>query len=106
MPQPAIARQSAPCAVRRSVSASTATKATPNRSRHQPGSPPIPSQRAVSCGMLCVATSCCCSFSAPAKPNPCTPKPASATSASAASAASAAPSSRSRSRGSRGLSTR
>ncbi len=32
-----------------------------NRWRHQPGVPLSPNSRAVSAGMLCVATSCCCS---------------------------------------------
>ncbi len=50
--QPAIVRQSAPFQAPHRVNASAARKAAVNRSRHQPGSPAMPSQRAVSCGML------------------------------------------------------
>ncbi len=37
-----------------------------------------PTRRAVSAGMLCVATSCCCSPTASRKPSACAPKPISA----------------------------
>ncbi len=48
--------------------------------------------------MLCVATSCCCSPSAPRKPNACVPKPTTATTASSTSAPAAQPATRARSR--------
>ncbi|HXR28809.1 MAG TPA: hypothetical protein VN772_04455, partial [Solirubrobacteraceae bacterium] len=56
---PAATRQSAPRAVRHSASANTSTKPARNRWRHQAGVPLRPTRRAVSAGMLWVATSCC-----------------------------------------------
>jgi hypothetical protein len=103
--QPAIARQSAPRAVRHSAIPKTSRSPAKNRSRHQPGTPLSPTSRAVSAGMLCVATSCCCSFSASRKPNAWVPKPTTATTASATSAPQAAPATPARSRQWRGAST-
>jgi hypothetical protein len=104
--QPAATRQSAPRAVRHSAPPSTAKKPTTNRSRHQPGVPLSPTRRAVSAGMLCVETSCCCSPIAPKKPSACTPKPISPTIPTAISAAPALRATRTRSRVCDGASTR
>ncbi len=96
--QPAATRQSAPRAVRHSAYTSTTMNAPMNMCRHQLGVPLSPSQRAVSAGMLCTATSCCCSPTAPRKPNACTPKPTTPTSATNSSAAHALSAMRTRSR--------
>ncbi len=105
MAQPAIARHSPPRAVRHSVSTSTTRKPATNRSRHHPGSPLRPTQRAVSAGRLCVAISCCCSPSAPRKPKACVPKPTTATTASSKSTPSALAATCARSRHALGAST-
>ncbi len=104
--QPAATRQFAPRAVRHSANANTTRNPPRNAWRHQPGVPLRPTRRAVSAGMLCVATSCCCSPTAPTKPNVSTPKPSTPTSATAAKAAPAAIASCARSRDRRGASTR
>jgi hypothetical protein len=54
-----------------------------NRWRHQLGVPVNPTSRAVSAGRLCVATSCCCSPTAPRKPSVWIPKPITPTSPTA-----------------------
>ena len=87
--QPAAERQSAPRAVRHSANAHTAANANTNRCRHHVGVPLSPTRRAVSAGMLCTATSCCCSPIAPRKPSAFVPKPITPITAIAASAASA-----------------
>jgi hypothetical protein len=104
--QPAVTRQSAPFAVRHSAHASTTAKPATNRWRHQPGVPLRPTSRASSAGTLWVATSCCCSLTAPTNPSACTPKPSTPASASTPSAASAPPATRARSRQRAGASTR
>ncbi len=83
--QPAATRQSAPRAVRRRANSRTSTNASRNSRRHHSGVPLSPTRRAVSAGMLCVATSCCCSETALRKPNAWTPKPTTPSSASASS---------------------
>jgi hypothetical protein len=82
--QPAATRQSAPRAVRHSAVANTIKKPATYRWRHQAGVPVRPTSRAVSAGMLWVATSCCCSPSAFRNPSAWTPKPISPRTASAA----------------------
>jgi hypothetical protein len=104
--QPAATRQSVPRAVRHSAPASTAKKPITNRSRHQPGVPLKPTRRALSAGMLCVETSCCCSPIAPRKPSACTPKPISPTTPTTISAAPALRAVRTRSRALGGARTR
>jgi hypothetical protein len=96
--QPAATRQLPPRAVRHSESTSTTRKPATNRWRHQVGVPLRPSRRAVSDGMLCVATSCCCSPIAFRKPSACTPKPITPSNTSASSAAPAARATPARSR--------
>lgn len=73
--------------------------------RHQPGTPLRPTRRAVSAGRLCVATSSCCSFSAPRKPNAFVPNPTIATIAISTSAPAAHDATRPRSRQAAGAST-
>jgi hypothetical protein len=112
--QPAATRQSAVptppfrrgAPVRHRAYASSARKPATYSSRHQPGVPRRPSRRAVSAGALCEATSCCCSPTAPRKPNVCAPKPISPTTATAASAAHALSANSTRSRARGGDSTR
>jgi hypothetical protein len=84
--QPAATLQSAPRAVRHRANTSTTANAPRYMCRHQPGVPLKPTNRAVSAGTLWVATSCCCSPTAPRKPSACTPKPSTPTSATPASA--------------------
>ena len=72
---PAATRQSAPRAVRHNATTNTATRAPMNRCRHQVGVPLSPAKRAVSAGMLWVATSCCCSPTALTNPRAWVPKP-------------------------------
>ena len=66
--------------------------------RHQLGVPCSPTRRAVSAGRLCVAINCCCSLTAPAKPNACEPKPINPIAATSTKLSAAAPSTRRRSR--------
>jgi hypothetical protein len=72
---PAATRQSAPRAVRHKAAANATTRAPMNRCRHHVGVPLSPTRRAVSAGMLCVATSCCCSPTAFTNPRAWEPKP-------------------------------
>jgi hypothetical protein len=95
---PAATRQSAPRRVRHRAYTETATKPAMKQCRHQLGVPCKPTSRAVSAGMLWVATSCCCSLIAPTKPNAWEPKPISPSSASSARLSPAAPATRRRSR--------
>ena len=95
---PAATRQSAPRRVRQRAYRKTATKPAMKQWRHQLGVPCSPTRRAVSAGRLWVATSCCCSLTAPAKPNACEPKPISPIAATSARLSAAAPSTRRRSR--------
>ncbi len=83
--QPAQARHSAPRAQRHTCQASTTANTARKACRHHAGVPDSPSSRAVSAGMLCVATSCCWSPSALRKPKAPEPKPASAITARTAS---------------------
>jgi hypothetical protein len=96
--QPAATRQSVPRAVRHRAYSSTTRKPATYRWRHQLGVPLSPTRRAVSAGMLCVATSCCCSPIALMKPSACTPKPITPTTATTSRAASALSATRTRSR--------
>ncbi len=96
--QPAATRQSAPRRVRHRAYARTTTNPATKQWRHQLGVPPSPSRRAVSAGMLWVATSCCCSLTALRKPNACEPKPISPTAASSARLSPAPAATRRRSR--------
>ena len=96
--QPAAARQSAPRAVRQSSIASTAMNPATKRWRHHVGVPVSPTRRAVSAGMLWVATSCCCSPTAFRNPSACEPNPTSASAPSASRLAAALASAARRSR--------
>ena len=99
--QPAATRQSAPRSVRQRAYKKIATKPAMKQWRHQLGGwagLPTPTRRAVSAGRLCVATNCCCSLTAPAKPNACEPKPINPIAATTARLSAAAPSTRRRSR--------
>jgi hypothetical protein len=73
--QPAATRQSAPRRVRHRAYMSTTKNPATKQWRHQLGVPCRPTRRAVSAGMLWVATSCCCSLTASRKPSACEPKP-------------------------------
>jgi hypothetical protein len=95
---PAATRQSAPRRVRHRAYASTTANAARKQWRHQLGVPCNPNRRAVSAGMLWVATSCCCSLTAPMNPNACAPKPIRPSTASSARPSPAAPATRRRSR--------
>ena len=99
---PAATRQSAPRSVRQRAYNKTTTKAAMKQWRHQLGVPCRPTRRAVSAGRLWVAISCCCSLTAPAKPNACEPKPISPIAATSAKLSAAAPATRRRSRAWRG----
>jgi hypothetical protein len=66
--------------------------------RHQLGVPCSPTSRAVSAGMLWVATNCCCSLTALMKPNAWEPKPISPRIASSTKLSPVAPATRRRSR--------
>jgi len=103
---PAATRQSLPRAVRHSAPASTATNAPMNAWRHHVGVPLSPTSRAVSAGMLWVATSCCCSPTALRKPSACEPKPIRPSAASAIRLSTAAPTTGRRSRARGGASNR
>jgi len=103
--QPAITRQSAPRRVRHSVTDSTTQKPARYRCRHQDGVPDRPTRRAVSAGTLWVATSCCCSPTAPRKPSAWVPKPISPSTARPASDSTAPTSTARRSRHRVGAST-
>jgi len=81
---PAATRQSAPRRVRHRAYMSTTRNPATKQWRHQLGVPCSPTKRAVSAGMLCVATSCCCSLTASRKPSACEPKPISPAAASSA----------------------
>ena len=76
----------------------TTTNPATKQWRHQLGVPPSPTRRAVSAGKLCVATSCCCSLTAPAKPNACEPKPINPIAATSTRLSAAAATTRRRSR--------
>jgi hypothetical protein len=104
--QPAATRQSPPRAVRHSAHASTAMNTPTNTCRHQVGVPLRPTRRAVSAGMLCVATSCCCSPTASRKPRAWAPKPISPSPASASRLNAAMPSTDRRSRARLGARTK
>jgi hypothetical protein len=80
---PAAERQSAPLAVRQSAITKVSTNSAMKMSRHQAGVPSRPRSRAVSAGMLCVATSCCWPPTAPMNPSAPDPKPSSETAAMA-----------------------
>jgi hypothetical protein len=95
---PAATRQSAPRRVRHSAYTKTTTNPAIKQWRHQLGVPCSPTSRAVSAGMLWVATNCCCSLTAPMKPNACEPKPISPRIASNARLTPVAPATRRRSR--------
>jgi hypothetical protein len=95
---PAATRQSAPRSVRQRAYRKTTTKPAMKQCRHQLGVPCNPTRRAVSAGRLCVATSCCCSLTAPAKPNACEPKPISPITAISARLSAAVATTRRRSR--------
>jgi hypothetical protein len=95
---PAATRQSAPRSVRHRAYTKTTTNPAMKQWRHQLGVPTSPTSRAVSAGTLWVATSCCCSLTAPMKPNACAPKPISPSSASSARLSPVALSTRRRSR--------
>jgi hypothetical protein len=75
----------------------TTTNPAMKQWRHQPGVPCSPISRAVSAGRLWVATSCCCSLTAPAKPNACEPKPINPITATSARLSAAAATTRRRS---------
>lgn len=106
MAQPALTRQSAPRAVRHSNTPSAITKPARNRWRHHVGVPLSPTSRAVSAGMLCVATSCCCSPTALMKPSAWEPKPSRPIAAIAASPSAPQEATAARSRRRAGASTR
>ena len=95
---PAAMRQSAPRMVRHRAYANTTANPARKQWRHQLGVPPSPTRRAVSAGMLWVATSCCCSLTALMKPNAWEPKPISPRTASSARLSPAAAATRRRSR--------
>jgi hypothetical protein len=95
---PAATRQSAQRMVRHSAYAKTTTNPAMKQWRHQLGVPCSPTSRAVSAGMLWVATNCCCSLTALIKPNACEPKPISPRTASNARLSPVAPVMRRRSR--------
>ena len=76
----------------------TTTNPAMKQWRHQPGVPWSPTRRALSAGRLCVATNCCCSLTAPAKPNACEPKPINPITATSARLSAAAATTRRRSR--------
>jgi hypothetical protein len=84
----------------------TTTNPAMKQWRHHPGVPCSPTSRALSAGRLCVATSCCCSLTAPAKPNACEPKPINPITAISARLNAAATTTRRRSRASRGANSR
>jgi hypothetical protein len=96
--QPAATRQSAPRRVRHRAYANTTANPARKQWRHQLGVPCRPTRRAVSAGTLWVATSCCCSLTALAKPNACEPKPISPITATTARLRPAAPATRRRAR--------
>ena len=95
---PAATRQSAPRQVRHRAYARTRTNPATKQWRHQLGVPPSPTRRAVSAGMLWVATNCCCSLTALRKPSACEPKPISPSTASRARLRAAPTATRRRSR--------
>jgi hypothetical protein len=95
---PAATRQSAPRSVRHRAYMKITTNPAMKQWRHQPGVPCSPTRRAVSAGRLWVATSCCCSLTAPAKPNACEPKPINPIAATSTRVSAAAPVARRRSR--------
>jgi hypothetical protein len=95
---PAATRQSAPRRVRHRAYTNTTTNPATKQWRHQLGVPVSPTKRAVSAGRLWVATSCCCSLTALAKPNACEPKPISPIPATSARLSPATATTRRRSR--------